>query len=122
MDVDYVLTTREISKMIYDLGIDFPDLAEQRIRRSVRQMLQAQVLYSAPPAALWKLHCRTVADILTGESADNFEYEEVRGLEGIKIANVKIADLNVRAAVAHGLGNARKLMDAIRGRRGIPLR
>lgn len=56
---------------------------------------------------------RTVADLLNDSSADNFEYEEVRGLEGIKIATIEIADLKLRAAVAHGLGNARKLMEAI---------
>lgn len=57
---------------------------------------------------------RTVADLLTGSSSDCFEYDDVRGLEGIKIATVKAGDLELRAAVAHGLGNARKLMDAVR--------
>ena len=57
---------------------------------------------------------RTVNDLLTGGSADNIEYEDVRGFEGIKIANITIGDLKVRAAAAHGLGNARKLMDAIK--------
>ena len=111
-DVDYVLTTREISKMIYDLGIDFPDLAEQEFDNPFGDASGAGAIFGATGGVM-EAALRTVADILTGESADNFEYEEVRGLEGIKIANVKIADLNVRAAVAHGLGNARKLMDAI---------
>ncbi len=111
-DVDYVLTTREISKMIYDLGIDFPDLAEQEFDNPFGDASGAGAIFGATGGVM-EAALRTVADILTGESADNFEYEEVRGFEGIKIANVKIADLNVRAAVAHGLGNARKLMDAI---------
>ena len=111
-DVDYVLTTREISKMIYDLGIDFPDLAEQEFDNPFGDASGAGVIFGATGGVM-EAALRTVADILTGESADNFEYEDVRGLEGIKIANIKIADLNVRAAVAHGLSNARKLMDAI---------
>ena len=111
-DVDYVLTTREISKMIYDLGIDFPDLAEQEFDNPFGDASGAGAIFGATGGVM-EAALRTVADIISGESADNFEYEEVRGLEGIKIANIKIADLNVRAAVAHGLGNARKLMDAI---------
>ena len=112
-DVDYVLTTREISKMIYDLGIDFPDLAEQEFDNPFGDASGAGAIFGATGGVM-EAALRTVADILTGESADNFEYEEVRGLEGIKIANITIGDLKVRAAAAHGLGNARKLMDAIK--------
>ena len=58
---------------------------------------------------------RTVADIINGVSSDSIDYMEVRGLEdGIKVAEVKIADLNIRAAVAHGLGNARRLMERVK--------
>ena len=57
---------------------------------------------------------RTVSDLLTGTSADNFEYEDIRGLEGIKVAKLQVGDITLKAAVVHGLGNARKLMEAIR--------
>ena len=57
---------------------------------------------------------RTVADLLNGTSSDAIDYMQVRGLDdGIKVAEVEIADLTVRAAVAHGLGNARKLMERV---------
>jgi len=57
---------------------------------------------------------RTVADVLTGQSLDKVDYTEVRGTEGIKEATVKIGDMDVNVAVAHGLGNARKLLNSIR--------
>lgn len=57
---------------------------------------------------------RTVAEILSGKSVDKVEYEAVRGLEGVKIASVPAGDKVIRAAIAHGLGNARKLLDSIK--------
>lgn len=112
-DVDYVLTTRELSKMIYDLGVDFPDLASQEFDNPFGEASGAGAIFGTTGGVM-EAALRTVSDLITGRSADNFEYEDVRGLEGIKIATVKIGDLNIRAAVAHGLGNARKLMDAVK--------
>lgn len=58
---------------------------------------------------------RTVADVLTGESSDSIDYMDVRGnQEGIKELDVKIGDVTLKAAAAHGLGNARKLMERIK--------
>ncbi|MCI8647332.1 MAG: 4Fe-4S binding protein [Firmicutes bacterium] len=112
-DVDVVLTTRELGKMIYDVGIDFPDLGDSDFDDPFGNASGAGVIFGTTGGVM-EAALRTVADILNDSSADNFEYEEVRGLEGIKVATIEIADLKVRAAVAHGLGNARKLMEAIR--------
>lgn len=112
-DVDIVLTTRELAKMIYDVGIDFPSLGDSRFDAPFGEATGAGVIFGTTGGVM-EAALRTVADLLNDTSADNIEYEEVRGLEGIKIAKIKIADLEVRAAVAHGLGNARKLLDAIR--------
>ena len=112
-DVDVVLTTRELGKMIYDVGIDFPDLGDSSFDDPFGNASGAGVIFGTTGGVM-EAALRTVADLLTGSSADNIEYEEVRGLEGIKIATLEIADLKLRAAVAHGLGNARKLMEAIR--------
>ena len=56
---------------------------------------------------------RTAYNMITGEDLKNLVIKEVRGLEGIKEATVKIGDLEVNVAVAHGLGNARKVMESI---------
>ena len=112
-DVDIVITTRELGTMIYDSGIDFPDLGDSDFDAPFGGASGAGVIFGTTGGVM-EAALRTVSDILTGSSADNFEYEDVRGLEGIKIATITINDLNIRAAVAHGLGNARKLMDAIK--------
>ena len=112
-DVDAVITTRELASMIYDVGIDFPKLGDSQFDDPFGAATGAGAIFGATGGVM-EAALRTMADILTDKSLDNFEYEDVRGLEGIKIANVEIADLKLRAAVAHGLGNARKLMDAVK--------
>ena len=112
-DVDIVITTRELGRMINDVGIDFTNLGDGQFDNPFGGATGAAAIFGTTGGVM-EAALRTVADILNGSSADNIEYEEVRGLEGIKIANVEIADLTLRAAVAHGLGNARKLMDAVR--------
>lgn len=111
-DVDVVLTTRELGKMIYDIGIDFPELGDSDFDNPFGKASGAGAIFGATGGVM-EAALRTVADLLSGSSADNFEYEDVRGLEGIKIATIQAGDLTLRAAVAHGLGNARKLMNAI---------
>ena len=112
-DVDYVLTTRELGQMIYDVGIDFPSLGEANFDNPFGAATGAGVIFGATGGVM-EAALRTAADLLTDTSADNIEYEAVRGLEGIKIAKIQVGDLTLRAAVAHGLGNARKLMEAIK--------
>lgn len=111
-DVDYVLTTRELGQMIYDVGIDFPELGDSTFDNPFGNATGAGVIFGATGGVM-EAALRTAADLLTDTSADNIEYEVVRGLEGIKVAKIQVADLTLRAAVAHGLGNARKLMEAI---------
>lgn len=112
-DVDVVITTRELGKMIYDIGIEFPDLGDSDFDNPFGNASGAGVIFGATGGVM-EAALRTVSDLLTGVSADNFEYEEMRGLEGIKTTRIKIGDLTLKAAIAHGLGNARKLMEAIR--------
>ncbi len=112
-DVDVVITTRELGKMIYDIGIDFPDLGDTDFDDPFGNASGAGVIFGATGGVM-EAALRTVSDLLTGTSADNFEYEDIRGLEGIKVAKLQVGDLALKAAVVHGLGNARKLMEAIR--------
>ena len=57
---------------------------------------------------------RTVYEVVTGENLPKLDFEEVRGLKGIKEATVDLKGTEVRVAVAHGLGNARRLMEKVR--------
>lgn len=112
-EVDAVITTKELSKMIYDIGIDFPELGDTAFDDPFGNASGASTIFGTTGGVM-EAALRTVSETLTGQSTDSFEYEEIRGLEGIKVTTVQIGDLTLRAAVAHGLGNARKLMEAIR--------
>ena len=112
-DVDVVITTREFARMIKHYGIDLAGIQEEEADSILGEYSGAGTIFGATGGVM-EAALRTVVDILSGTSTDSFEYTTVRGLEGIRIAKVKAGNVELRAAVAHGLGNARKLMDAIR--------
>lgn len=112
-DVDVVLTTRELARMIKEAGIDFNEVTEKHFDDPMGDATGAAVIFGVTGGVM-EAALRTVAEVLTGKEFDDIEYEEVRGVEGIKEASVKLGDLTVKAAVAHGLGNARKLLERIK--------
>jgi NADP-reducing hydrogenase subunit HndD len=101
--------------MIRDAGRDFKDLPERHFDDPMGEASGAAVIFGATGGVM-EAALRTVAEILTGKSLkdDEIEYDVVRGIEGIKEAKVKLGDIELKAAVAHGLGNARKLLDRIK--------
>ena len=112
-DVDAVLTTRELAKMIKEAGIDFVSLPDESFDNPFGEATGAAVIFGATGGVM-EAALRTVAEILAGKSLDNIEYNAVRGTEGIKEATIELPGKTIRAAVAHGLGNARKLLDKVR--------
>ncbi len=112
-DVDIVLTTRELARMIKEAGIDFVKLPDEEFENPFGAATGAGVIFGATGGVM-EAALRTVADVLSGESVPEDSYNVVRGTDGIKRAEVEIAGKTIRAAVAHGLGNARKLLDAIK--------
>ena len=114
-DVDAVLTTRELAQMIKEAGIDFVNLEDTDFDNPLGNASGAGVIFGTTGGVM-EAALRTVADILTGESAplDKIEYTAVRGIEGIKEATVNVAGMDIKLAVASGLGNARKLLNKIR--------
>jgi len=112
-DVDVSITTRELARMIKQAGIDFNSLPDEQFDDPMGDATGAGVIFGATGGVM-EAALRTVVDILTGKDNEEFEYKAVRGLDGIKVAEIKAGDLTLRAAVAHGLGNARKIMDQIR--------
>jgi iron-only hydrogenase group A len=112
-DVDYVLTTRELARMIKTAGIDFVDLPEGRYDDPLGEYTGAATIFGATGGVM-EAALRTAYEVATGKKLDNMDFTGVRGLEGVKEAAVMVDGLGeVRVAVAHGLGNARKLMDRL---------
>ncbi|HON59835.1 MAG TPA: NADH-dependent [FeFe] hydrogenase, group A6 [Smithella sp.] len=113
-DVDYVLTTRELGRMIKEAGIDFENLPEEDYDAPMGEYTGAGTIFGATGGVM-EAALRTVYAVVTGANLPSLDITPVRGLEGVKEATVKVGPLgDVKVAVAHGLGNARKLMDKIR--------
>jgi NADH-quinone oxidoreductase subunit G/NADP-reducing hydrogenase subunit HndD len=111
-DVDAVLTTREAAKMIREMGLDFPNLADGEFDEPLGISTGAAVIFGATGGVM-EAALRTVYEVVTGETLASLDFTAVRGLEGVKEATVKVGDLDVKVAVASGLSNARKLMEEI---------
>lgn len=112
-DVDYVLTTRELGRMIQEAGIDFTNLPSEEFDAPMGIATGAGVIFGATGGVM-EAALRTVAEVVTGKELDCIDFHNVRGLTGIKEAVVPVGELKVKVAVAHTLLNARMLLDKIR--------
>lgn len=111
-DVDYVLTTTELAAMIQAAGIDFAALPEEEFDAPLGIGSGAGVIFGAS-GGVTEAALRTLHAVVTGRELDEIEFREVRGLNGIKEAEVQVGHLRLKVAVAHTLKNARLLMDMI---------
>jgi iron-only hydrogenase group A len=113
-DVDYVLTTRELAKMIKQAGIDFENLADGSYDDPMGEYTGAATIFGATGGVM-EAALRTAYELVTGKTLENVEFTAVRGLEGIKEAVIPVEGIgDVRVAVSHGLGNARKLLERVK--------
>lgn len=112
-DVDAVITTRELAKMIKQSGIKFTELPDEEFDNPFEEATGAGVIFGAT-GGVTEAALRTVYEIVEKKPLDKVEFEEVRGTEGIKEATVTLGGKEVRVAIAHGLGNARKLLDSVK--------
>lgn len=112
-DVDVVLTTRELGRMIRQAGIVFENLPEEEFDAPMGQYTGAGTIFGATGGVM-EAALRTVYAVVTGKTMASLDITPVRGLEGVKEASLDVGSLGgVRVAVAHGLANARKLLDKI---------
>ena len=113
MDVDVVLTTRELAKMLRQAGVDFDVLEEDDYDAPFGLSTGAAVIFGATGGVM-EAALRTVYEVVTGKTLDALDFKAVRGLEGIKEAEVDLDGTIVKVAVAHSLSNARKVMELIK--------
>jgi len=112
-EVDAVITTRELAKMIKLSGMDFTKLPDGTFDGILGESTGAAVIFGATGGVM-EAALRTVADILTGKDLQDIDYKEVRGLEGTREATVEINGMEIKLAIVNGTGNAAKLLDKIR--------
>lgn len=113
-DVDAVLTTRELAKLIKMFGINFKDLKDEDFDQDLfGEYTGAGVIFGASGGVM-EAALRTVVDVVTGEDLNQIEYHQVRGEMGLKEASLKVGDLTVNVAVAHSMTMAKPLLDDIK--------
>lgn len=111
-NVDLVVTTRELSDMIMEAGLDFKSLPDEDFDDPLGESTGASVIFGTTGGVI-EATLRTAYEWLTKETLEKVEFHSVRGLEGIKEATVNINGKDIKIGVAHGLGNARTLLRAI---------
>ena len=112
-DVDFVLTVEELARMIQTSGIVFEDLEESEFDSPFGLGSGAGLIFGATGGVM-EAALRTVYEVVTGETLENVNFESVRGFDGWKEATIQMKDLEVKVAIVHGLGNARKLIEKVR--------
>ncbi len=112
-DVDAVLTTRELARMLREAGIDPTALEPAAYDAPLGIGTGAAVIFGATGGVM-EAALRTVYEVVMKKELPSLDFREVRGFEGIKEAEVALGDTTVRVAVAHTLGNARRLLERVR--------
>lgn len=112
-DVDAVLTTRELARMIKHDGIAFDTLTDRDFDSPLGLSTGAAAIFGATGGVM-EAALRTVYEVVTGETLERLEFEEVRGMEGIKSTSVDLGGTEVKVAIAHGLAHAKKIMESIK--------
>lgn len=112
-DVDVVISTRELARMIKQRGIDFVNLNDSDFDNPMGEATGAAAIFGVTGGVM-EAALRTAADTIEGKDLAKIEYEAVRGKKGIKKAKVNIAGIDLKIVVASGLKNARIIMDEIK--------
>ena len=112
-DVDNVLTTRELARMIKQANIEFTKLEDTEFDSPMGEATGAAVIFGTTGGVM-EAALRTAQDTLTGKDLDKIDFEKVRGGDGIKRATVNIADNEIKVVAASGLANAQKILEEIK--------
>lgn len=113
-DVDAVLTTRELGKLIKMFGVNFKDLKDEEFDQDMFGEYTGAGVIFGTSGGVMEAALRTVADVLTGEDLEKIDYQVVRGVEGLKEATIQIGDTSVNIAVAHSMTIAKPLLEDIK--------
>ena len=112
-DVDAVITTRELARMIKQAGIDFVNLPDSDFDSLCGESTGAGVIFGATGGVM-EAALRTAYETITGKTLEDVEFHQVRGVEGIKEASINLDGKEVLVAVASGTGNATELLKRVK--------
>jgi len=112
-DVDYVITTTELAAMIREACVDFNSLPDEDFDKVMGESSGAGVIFGRTGGVI-EAAVRTAASWANGACIEKVDFEELRGMDGIREATVKVGDIDLKIGIASGLGNARTLLEAVR--------
>lgn len=112
-DVDYVITTSELIEIFKESGIDLAALEDEEIDQIMGEYTGGGIIFGRTGGVI-EAATRVAVEKLTGERLDNIEFTTLRGWDGFRSCELEVGDLKLRIGVAHGLREAKKMLDKIR--------
>ena len=112
-DVDYVLSTRELARLIKQFNLDLKEMPVADFDNPLGESTGAAVIFGATGGVI-EAAARTAYEVFTGKKLEKIDFTELRGLEGIRDAWVDFNGTPIHIGIAHGLKNARTLLERVR--------
>ena len=112
-DVDYSITTRELAHLIKQANLNLSLLDQEEFDAPLGESTGASVIFGTTGGVI-EAATRTAYELFTGKSLKKVEFEQLRGMEGIRSASIDFDGQEIRIGIAHGLGNARTLLNEIK--------
>ena len=112
-DIDYVLTTRELARLIKQFNLDLKDMPCEDYDDPLGESTGAAVIFGATGGVI-EAATRTAYEVFTGKPCPKIDFTELRGIEGIRDAWVDFNGTPIHIGIAHGLSNARTLLERVR--------
>lgn len=112
-DVDIVLSTRELGRLIKRSNIEFTSLPDTDFDMPLGESTGAGVIFGATGGVL-EAALRTAYELATKEELPKLDFSQLRGMDGVRVAKIQVGDLTLNVGIAHELGNARKLLEMVR--------
>ncbi len=112
-DVNYSISTRELANLIKLANINFNELKDQDFDNPLGESTGASVIFGTTGGVI-EAACRTAYEVHTGKALEKVDFEQLRGMEGVRSATVDFDGLELKIGIAHGLGNARKLLEDVK--------
>lgn len=112
-DVDYSISTREIANLIKRANIDFNSLPDDDFDAPLGESTGAAVIFGATGGVI-EAAVRTAYELFTNKKLEKVDFKQLRGMEGIREATIDFGGTPINIGIAHGLGKARQLLEAIR--------
>lgn len=112
-DVDFALSTRELANLIKQANIDFFSLPDEDFDKPMGDSTGAAVIFGTTGGVI-EAAVRSAYELHTGKVLPKIDFEELRGLDYVRSATIDFDGLPIRIGIAHGLGNARKLLEEIK--------